>query len=75
MLLGGFVVAQCRHDPDLHVIFASNIKDFLPQHRRPDVAEKNLAALAVLLADPNAARISDPDIEVPLEEARARNHR
>ncbi|MCY4152624.1 MAG: hypothetical protein OXE94_10375 [Aestuariivita sp.] len=59
VLLGGFVVAQCRHKPDLHQAVVSDIKDYLSEHPNPDVAEQNIAALAGFLADPHDGGVID----------------
>lgn len=51
-LLGGFVVAQCRHKSDLHASLVPDIRAFLEDHPTPHVAERNLTLLAPFLADP-----------------------
>ncbi len=75
VILGGFVVAQCRHKPDLHKAFANAIKAYLCEHPKPAIAEKNIAALAGFLADPHDASVNAAEKEVSLAAAKARNHR
>ncbi|MCY4288102.1 MAG: hypothetical protein OXC63_05880 [Aestuariivita sp.] len=75
VLLGGFVVAQCRYKPDLHQAVASDIKDYLSEHPRPHIAERNIAALAGFLADPHDGGVSDKNQDTAPDQARARNHR
>ncbi|MCY4346891.1 MAG: hypothetical protein OXC17_08860 [Aestuariivita sp.] len=75
ILLGGFVVAQCRHKPDRHKTFAPDIEEYLSDHPNSYIAEKNIAALAGFLANPHDAGVNDPDKETSLDETRARNHR
>ena len=75
MLLGGFIVAQCRHKPDLHQAVVSDIKDYLSEHPKPDIAEQNIAALAGFFADPHDAGVSDPNKDASLDAKKACNHR
>ena len=59
-LLGSFLVAQCRHKPELHGAIAADIRAFLKDHPKAQVAERNLALLAGFLANP-AALETGPD--------------
>lgn len=51
-LLGGFVVAQCRHKPDVHVSFVPDIRTWLASHRSPKVGARNVEALEGFFGDP-----------------------
>ncbi len=74
-ILGGFVVAQCRHKPDLHRRLAIDIRQYLGDHPYPAIAAKNLATLAGFLANPHDGGVSNADKTTAPDEARARNHR
>ncbi|MCY4288611.1 MAG: hypothetical protein OXC63_08465 [Aestuariivita sp.] len=74
-ILGGFVVAQCRHKPELHRRLAVDIRQYLGEHPYPKIAAKNLEILAGFLADPHDGGVSDANKETAPEDARARNHR
>ena len=71
-LLGGFLVARCRHKPELHAGIAPDIRRFLESHAIAEVAARNVELLEGFLADPHA---TDPK-DIPIGEARLRrSHR
>ena len=70
-LLGGFVVAQCRHKPEVHAAMAPDIREWMLTHRSAEVGEKNVAALAGFLADPADKGLSAP----PRDSKKARKKR
>lgn len=51
-LLGGFLVAQCRHKPDVHARLVPDIRTWLGAHRSPVVGAKNIEALEGFFGDP-----------------------
>ena len=53
-IMGGFLVAQCRHKPDLHARIVSPLRTWLEDHPTAYVAERNLALVAGFLDDPAA---------------------
>ena len=53
-LLGGFLVAQCRHKPELHAAITADIRAFLKDHPSETVADRNMTLLEGFLADPAA---------------------
>ncbi|WP_254453125.1 hypothetical protein [Ruegeria atlantica] len=72
-LLGGFLVAQCRHKPEIHAAIASDIRAFLADHPDPGVAARNLALLKDFLADP--ASTGEKDQTIAQSSHRDRAHR
>ena len=61
-LLGGFVVAQCRHKPEFHAAIVDDIRAFLAEHLAPKVAASNLTLLEGFLGDPaSTAGNADPN--------------
>lgn len=70
-LLGGFVVAQCRHKPDVHAALVPDIREFLWSHRNEDVGARNVKALAGFFADPADKGLSSP----PTNSKKARKER
>lgn len=70
-LLGGFVVAQCRHKPEVHAAMAPDIREWMLTHRNAEVGSKNVAALAGFLADPADRGLSAP----PRDSKKARKQR
>ncbi|WP_419738632.1 hypothetical protein [Ruegeria sp.] len=78
-ILGGFLVAQCRHKPDLHAAIVEDIRAFLSDHPTKTVARRNLDLLEGFLADPEAhdtGTIQGEDTQsVPRAEHRVRAHR
>jgi len=73
IILGGFVVAQCRHKPDLHTRLAADITAYFD-------ASKNRDPLAGFLADPHHTSVSDTSKQseaeaTPGDTHRARTHR
>jgi len=77
IILGGFVVAQCRHKPDLHVRLAEDITAYFGPTRNRD-------HLADFLTDPHATPLRDDPAptgrksdreDVSPEQTRARTHR
>ena len=51
-LLGGFLVAQCRHKPDVHARLVPDIRTWLGTHRSPVVGAKNIEAMEGFFGDP-----------------------
>ncbi|MXY33513.1 MAG: hypothetical protein F4Y60_05370 [Boseongicola sp. SB0664_bin_43] len=51
-LLGGFLVAQCRHKPEVHARLSPDIRNWLASHRSVGVGTRNVEALEGFLADP-----------------------
>ncbi|MDE0697210.1 MAG: hypothetical protein OXH76_15425 [Boseongicola sp.] len=51
-LLGGFLVAQCRHKPDVHAKLSEDIRKWLASHRSKSVGARNVEALEGFLSDP-----------------------
>lgn len=51
-LLGGFVVAQCRHKPEVHARMVPEIRTWLGSHRSPNVGARNIEALEGFFGDP-----------------------
>ena len=70
-LLGGFVVAQCRHKPDVHAALVPDIREFLWSHRNENVGARNVRALSGFLADPADKGLSAP----PTKSKKARKER
>ena len=63
-LLGSFLVAQCRHKPDLHAKITEDIRAFLSNHPTKTVADRNLDLLAGFLADPETQDLTpEPEQE------------
>ena len=60
VLLGGFLVAQCRHKPEFHAAIAADIHAFLKNHPNETVAVRNLRFLEGFLTDP-ATHGTSPD--------------
>ena len=75
VLLGGFLVAQCRHRSELHTAIAPDIRTFLAQHRDPDVAARNLALLKDFLADPASTSTQVDDTDSPDQNAAREEHK
>ena len=70
-LLGGFVVAQCRHKPEVHARMVPEIRSWLGTHRNPNVGARNVEALEGFFADPG-----DKGLSAPLKDSkRARKQR
>ena len=70
-LLGGFVVAQCRHKPDVHAAMVPDIREWLLSHRSEKVGAKNVEALSGFFADPAHKGLSAP----PANSKKARRER
>lgn len=51
-LLGGFLVAQRRHKPDVHARLSPDIRKWLTSHRSKSVGEGNVKAVAGFRRDP-----------------------
>ena len=51
-LLGGFVVAQCRHKPEVHARLVREIRTWLGTHRNPNVGARNIEALEGFFGNP-----------------------
>ena len=77
-LLGSFMVAQWRHKPALHTELAPDLRDHLGAHKRPEMAQANIAFMAGLLADPGWEETVDtnPDaFEVGISDQQLRRNR
>lgn len=59
-ILGGFVVAQCRHKPDVHGELVPDIREWLLSHRSPEVGARNVEALSGFLSDPEYKGLMAP---------------
>lgn len=59
-LLGGFVVAQCLHKPDVHAAMVPDIKEWLLSHRSEKVGARNVEDLSDFFADPAHKGLSAP---------------
>ena len=59
-LLGGFVVAQFRHRPNVHAALAPDIREFLGSHRNRILGARNVEALSGFFADPRHHSLSAP---------------
>ena len=70
-LLGGFVVAQCRHKPDVHAAMVPDIREWLLSHRSEKVGARNAEALSGFFADPAHKGLSAP----PANSKKARRER
>lgn len=70
-LLGGFVVAQCRHKPEVHAAMVPDIRGWLLSHRSENVGAKNVEALSGFLADAAHKGLSAP----PASTKKARRER
>ena len=79
VLLGGFIVAQCRHKREFHASVASDIRAFLKEHPSETVAARNAQLLEAFLADPasHGAEPSQNDENSPAmqKHRRERAHR
>ena len=77
-VLGGFLVAQCRHKPALHASIIPDIRDVLRSHTDAKVAEGNLALLDPFLIDPQSDSVAVPEDDVdgrPVEVERRKRTR
>ena len=78
-LLGGFLVAQCRHKPEIHAAITADIRAFLKDHPTETVATRNLALLEGFLTDPARSGTgpdqADQETSVAQAEHRDRAHR
>ena len=70
-LLGGFMVAQCRHKPEVHAAMVPNIKEWLLSHRSEKVGAKNVEALSGFFGDAGHKGLSAP----PANSKKARRER
>ena len=59
-LLGGFVVAQCRHKPEVHAVIVPDIREWLMTHRNAAVGAKNVETLSGFFADAADKGLSGP---------------
>ena len=59
-LLGGFLVAQCRHKPDVHARLSQDIRKWLASHRSKSVGERNVKAVEGFLGDPGHKGVTAP---------------
>ena len=70
-LLGGFVVAQCRHKPEFHAAMVPDIRKWLLSHRSEKVGARNVEALSDFFADSAHKGLSAP----PANSKKARRER
>lgn len=70
-LLGGFVVAQCRHKPEIHAAMVPDIKEWMMTHRNTAVGAKNVETLSGFFADAADKGLSGP----PKNSRKARKER
>ncbi len=70
-LLGGFVVAQCRHKPEIHAAMVPDIKEWMMTHRNTAVGAKNVETLSGFFADAADKGLSGP----PTNSKKARKER
>ena len=73
-LLGGFVVAQCRHKPEVHAAIVPDIREWLMTHRNAAVGAKNVETLSAFFADPADKGLSAPPKDTK-KARKARTHR
>ena len=69
-LLGSFLVAQCRHKPDLHAALVPDVRDWIGTHPHESVAARNLDALATFFADPGHEHLAADPASTESEQAR-----
>ena len=74
VLLGGFIVAQCRHKREFHAAIAADIRAFLKGHTSKSVAARNIQLLEGFLANP-AAHGAGPGQNDENSPAMQRHHR
>ncbi|MXX88027.1 MAG: hypothetical protein F4Y68_02075 [Boseongicola sp. SB0665_bin_10] len=70
-LLGGFVVAQCRHKAEVHAALVPDIGEWLMTHRNAAVGAKNVETLSGFFADAADKGLSGP----PVNSRKARKER
>ena len=70
-LLGGFMVAQCRHKPEVHARMVPEIRSWLGSHRSPTVGARNIEALEGFFGDPAHQGLTAP----PTSSNKARRER
>lgn len=73
-LLGGFVVAQCRHKPEVHARLVPDIREWLLSHRSETVGARNVEALEGFLGDPGHKGLLAPPASAK-KARRERTHR
>ena len=73
-LLGGFMVAQCRHKPEVHAAMVPDIREWLLSHRNEKVGARNVEALSGFFADPAHKGLSAPTANTK-KARRERTHR
>ena len=73
-LLGGFLVAQCRHKPDVHATLSPDIRKWLASHRSKSVGARNVEALEKFFADPGYSGLTSPN-DSSEKTRRERTHR
>lgn len=69
-LLGSFLVAQCRHKPEIHAALAPDIRKWTAAHPHEGVAERNLEALKTFFADPDHEHLVPVPAPTETEQAR-----
>ncbi len=74
-LLGGFMVAQFRHKPELHTELAPDLRAHLADHPKPGMAAANIAFMAAVLSDPagGVSTENETDVAVISPEQARRN--
>ena len=74
-LLGSFLVAQCRHKPELHATIAADLRAFLKDHADKTIADRNTRLLEGFLADPASGGVSTGDAGTQGRDAAEGEHR
>ncbi|MCY4306117.1 MAG: hypothetical protein OXC62_15280 [Aestuariivita sp.] len=74
IILGSFVVAQCRHKPDIHDEIARDIKEYLSHHPNQKRAGDHLAVLSAFLDDPHDQDAQAPKTPDQLNNERTHRH-
>ena len=59
-LLGGFLVAQCRHKPEVHAAMVPDMREWLLSHRSEKIGARNIDALSGFFEDPEHKGLSAP---------------
>ena len=69
-ILGRFLVAQCRHKPEIHAALAPDIRKWIAAHPHENVAARNLDALETFFADPGHEHLAADPAPTETEQAR-----
>lgn len=59
-LLGGFLVAQCRNNPEVHASLSPDIRKWLASHRSKSVSKGNVKAVEGFLGAPGHRGLAAP---------------